>query len=94
MAIEDITYSLPPMSLRDYFAGQALGAIVAARLAQTPDNKDLEGYGSWVDACGWGAAITNETIDGGEATPARHVAVDAYVIADAMLAARLVIKEP
>lgn len=74
------------MSLRDYFAEQALPAVIRMRIALKVENP----LGAVDAVCnGVGAAIEgHQDVDGSPLTFAKDVAGDAYCIADAMLAAR------
>lgn len=73
------------MSLLDYFAGQALPGVLALRCAVKDDSEGAES----ILACGVGDDVPNATMeDGIPLTYARSIAMDAYVIADAMLAER------
>jgi hypothetical protein len=66
------------MTLRDYFAGQALNALVAESIAiATAQSTDGERTG--FDDFRW---------DDGESTYAELIAQEAYIVADAMLRAR------
>lgn len=86
VASESAAHSYRPgMSLRDYFAAQALQGLLVAQ--SNLDDSDEESV-SWALSCGIGEELSYHHSDGKPYTWEEMLAENCYGLADAMLAER------